>query len=153
MTLPRIARHTLRAFMIGMLAMSIPLLTACTGLMGGTSALQGSWVLVSGSDAEGTFVDAVQPITLVFEGDTVSGQAPCNPYSGPVIRGPGANGSGGIELGGLERTEMGCAEMQQNLLESRYFAALEAVDRVVVEGDALELTGDGEYLRFMRIAD
>lgn len=143
----------LRAFMFGMFAVSISLLAACTGLMSGTNALQGSWVLERGSDAEGSFVDAVQPITLVFEGDTVSGQAPCNPYSGPVVRGPGANVSGGIELGGVERTEMGCAEMEQNLLESRYFAALEAVDRVVVEGDSLELTGDGEYLLFMRISD
>lgn len=147
------ARHRLvRTLAIGMLAASIPLLTACAGLMSGTNALQGGWVLASGSDAEGVFIDPVQPITLEFEGDAVSGQAPCNPYSGPVRQGPGTSGTGPIKLAGMSRTEMGCAEQQQTLLESRYFAALETADRVAVsdDGERLEMTGDSIYLSFER---
>ncbi len=141
-----------RTMLVGMLAASIPLLTACSGFMSGTNALQGEWVLESGSDAQGTFIDAVQPITLEFEGDAVSGQAPCNPYSGPIVRGPGTSSTGALEFGGLSRTEMGCAEQEQNLLESRFFEALDAVDRVAVsdDGERLELTGDGVFLSFDR---
>lgn len=145
-------RRLVRTLAVGMLAASIPLLTACSGLVSGTTALQGEWVLASGTDTEGVFIEPVQPITLEFEGDTVSGQAPCNPYSGAVARGPGASGTGEISFGGLTRSEMGCAETQQNLLESRYFAAIEAVDRVAVsdDGERLELTGDDIFLSFDR---
>jgi heat shock protein HslJ len=138
--------------MVGMLAAGIPLLSACAGLMSGTSSLQGEWVLTSGSDSEGAFIEPAQPVTLTFDGDTVNGQAPCNAYSGPVMRGPGASDAGPLEFGGLERTEMGCLEQEQNLLESRYFAALEAADRVLLSGDGetLELTGDGIFVLFER---
>ena len=145
------ARNRLsRIFAVGMLAVSVPLLTACSGLMSGTSALQGEWVLVSGTDAEGTFIDSVRPVTLEFDGDAVAGQAPCNPYSGAVVEGPGSSGNGPIALSGLSRTEMGCAEMEQNLLESRFFAAIEGVDRASVsdDGERLELTGDDVFLQF-----
>lgn len=147
-----VRRRFARTLAIGMLAVSIPLLSACSGLVSGTTALQGEWVLASGTDAEGTFIDPVQPITLEFEGDAVSGQAPCNPYSGAVVRGPGASGTGSIAFSGLSRTEMGCAEIEQNLLESRFFAAMEAVDRVAVsdDGERLELTGDDIFVSFDR---
>ncbi len=139
-----------RTVLFGMLAMSIPLLTACSGFMTGTSALQGEWVLESGTDTEGAFIEPVQPITLEFDGDAVTGQAPCNPYSGAVVRGPGSSGTGTIEFGALTHSEMGCAEMEQNVLESRFFAAIEGVDRVSVsdDGDRLELTGDDVFLQF-----
>ncbi|MFM2353153.1 MAG: hypothetical protein RLZZ608_559 [Actinomycetota bacterium] len=138
--------------MIGMLAASIPLLSACAGLMSGTTALQGEWLLTSGSDAQGAFIESSQPVTLTFDGDSVSGQAPCNPYSGSVARGPGAGSTGPLELGGLTRSEMGCAEQRQNELEGRYFAALEAADSVSVsaDGETLELTGDDLFVRFER---
>ncbi len=147
-----VRRRLVRTLALGMLAVSIPLLTACAGLGSGTIALQGEWVLASGTDAEGTFIDPVQPITLEFDGDAVNGQAPCNPYSGAVVRGPGAGGTGSIAFSGLSRTEMGCAEMEQNQLESRFFAAIEAVDRVGVsdDGEHLELTGDDIFLSFDR---
>jgi heat shock protein HslJ len=135
-----------------MLAASIPLLTACAGLMSGTTAIQGEWVLMSGSDAEGAFIDPAQPVTLTFDGDAVSGQTPCNSYSGSVARGPGASDTGPLEFGSLMRTEMACAEQSQNLLEGRYFAALESTDRVELsdDGETLELTGDGVFVRFER---
>ncbi len=138
--------------MIGMLAASIPLLSACAGLMSGTSSLQGEWVLASGSDAQGALIDSAQPVTLTFDGDEVSGQAPCNTYSAAVARGPGAGSTGPLEFGGITRTEMACAEQQQNELEGRYFAALEAADSVSVsdDGETLELTGDGVFVRFER---
>jgi heat shock protein HslJ len=141
-----------RTLAVGMLAVSIPLLAACSGFVSGTTALQGEWVLASGTDAEGAFIDPVRPITLEFEGDAVSGQAPCNPYSGVIVRGPGSSGTGEIEFGALTRSEIGCAEMEQNLLESRFFAAIEAVDRVAVsdDGERLELTGDDIFLSFDR---
>ena len=145
-------RVGMTVLMVGMLAAGIPLLSACAGLMSGTSSLQGEWVLTSGSDADGSFIEPVQPVTLTFGGDAVSGQAPCNAYSGAVVRGPGANDVGPLEFGGLTRTEMGCAEQEQNLLEGRYFAALEATDRVQVSDDSetLELTGDAIFVRFDR---
>lgn len=144
--------RSIRPIVIGMLALSIPLLTACSGLMSGTSSLQGEWVLESGSDADGVFIDSVQPITLTFEGDAVSGQAPCNPFTGPDVQGPGTSSSGAIDFGGLTRSEMGCAEQEQNVLEGRFFAALETVDQVLVsdDGESLELTGDGIFLSFER---
>ncbi len=144
--------RSIRPIVIGMLALSIPLLTACSGLMSGTTSLQGEWVLESGSDADGVFINSVQPITLTFEGDAVSGQAPCNPFSGPVVRGPGTSSTGAIEFDGLTRTEMGCAEQEQNVLEGRFFEALETVDQVLVsdDGESLELTGDGIFLSFER---
>ena len=139
-----------RALLFGMLAMSIPLLTACSGFLTGTSALQGEWVLESGTDGDGASIEPVRPVTLQFEGDAVTGQAPCNPYSGAVARGPGSSGTGTIEFDALTRSEMGCAEMEQNLLESRFFAAIEAADRVSVsdDGERLELTGDEVFLQF-----
>lgn len=138
--------------MFGMLAASIPLLSACAGLMSGTSALQGEWVLTSGSDTQGALIDSAQPVTLTFDGDEVSGQAPCNTYNASVSRGPGAGSTGPLEFGGIARTEMACAEQQQNELEARYFAALEAADSVSVsdDGETLELTGDGVFVRFER---
>lgn len=134
------------------LAASTALLGGCSGITNGTNALQGEWVLESGSDAEGTFIDSVRPITLEFDGDSVSGTAPCNQYTGPMTRGPGVNDTGPISFGGLTRTEMGCAEQEQNLLESRYFAALEGADSVAVsdDGERLELTGDEVFLSFDR---
>jgi heat shock protein HslJ len=109
-------------------------------------------VLASGSDADGSFIDPVQPVTLTFDGDAVSGQAPCNAYGGPVVRGPGASTVGALEFGGLTRTEMACAEQEQTQLEGRYFAALEATDRVQVsdDGETLELTGDEIFVVFER---
>ena len=64
----------------------------------------------------------------------------------------GASDAGPLEFGGLTRTEMGCAEQDQNLLEGRYFAALEAADSVSVsaDGETLELTGDDLFVRFER---
>ncbi len=151
----RTTQHrTARLLLIGMLAASIPILTACSGLTTGTTALQGEWVLDGGSDAEGVLIDSANPVTLVFDGDEVSGVSPCsNTYSGPIAEGPGASGTGAILLGGLTRTEMGCVEQEQNLLESRYFAALEAVDRSTLDADSLELTGDSIFLRFERADD
>ena len=148
-----VRRRLVRTLAFGMLAVSIPLLSACSGLTTGTTALQGEWVFDGGSDSGGVFIDSANPVTLVFEGDSVSGRSPCgNVYSGPVVEGPGAGGSGALRLGGLTRTEMGCLEQDQNHLESRYFSALEAVDRVAVsdDGERLELTGDDIYLSFDR---
>ncbi|UYN84749.1 MAG: META domain-containing protein [Microcella sp.] len=135
-----------------MLVASTALLGGCAGMMNGTSALQGEWVLESGSDAEGTFIDSMRPITLEFDGDSVSGSAPCNQYTGPMTRGPGVDGTGPISFGGLTRTEMACGEQEQNLLENRFFAALEGADSVSVsdDGERLELTGDGVFLSFDR---
>ena len=155
-TLARTATaHTRRATTVVagiVLAASTALLGGCAGVMNGTSALQGEWVLESGSDAEGAFIDSVRPITLEFDADSVSGTAPCNQYSAPMTRGPGVHSTGSISFGGLTRTEMGCAEQEQNLLESRYFAALEGADSVSVsdDGERLELTGDGVFLSFDR---
>ena len=92
----------------------------------------GSWELVSATDAAGSF--DLPPITLTVDGESFTGGAPCNSYSGTFFS-------------GFTTTERGCADLA---LEQRYYAALGLVDDAsVVEGMLALTRGDSAWLEFM----
>ncbi|MDO8337793.1 MAG: META domain-containing protein [Microcella sp.] len=105
--------------------------------------LQGAWVLTSGADARGAFIDAASPITLEVEGRDFSGRSPCNSYSGTLDA-----SAGGLGLGSFATTEAACADPEQMELEGRYYAALGEVERAERTAGELVLTGPGVELVF-----
>lgn len=128
------------------LALLAPL--ALTALLGGcvdsaAEPLQGAWVLTSGADARGAFIDAASPITLEVEGRDFSGRSPCNSYSGTLDA-----SAGGLGLGSFATTEAACADPEQMELEGRYYAALGEVERAERSAGELVLTGPGVELVF-----
>lgn len=133
---------------LALAATAVGLLTGCAA-DASVEPLQGSWVLASGSDAEGSFIDATSPVTLVVEGQDFSGSSPCNTYSGTV-----RTAGGGIDLGtgGIASTEQACADPDQMALEGRYYDALIGVSRAESTGDELVLTGPGVELVYSAAA-
>lgn len=97
--------------------------------------LDGSWHLVTGSDAQGTFDLTGRDVTLVVEGDEVGGTSACNHYFGTVT----VDGEE-VTFGGLGGTEMGCDPPVMDL-EQRYLTALAAVEQGVRTRDDLTLLG------------
>ncbi|WBU39130.1 META domain-containing protein [Homoserinibacter sp. YIM 151385] len=116
------------------------------GGSGSPAELDGTWTLVSASDADGDYLpDAALvpgPVTLEIDGDEARGQAPCNGYAGE-LRVTGDR----IDIGPLTSTEIGCDGGE---LEVRYLAALDAVDRVEADASGLALDGEGISLRYER---
>jgi heat shock protein HslJ len=108
-----------------------------------TEALQGSWVLTSGSDAQGQFIEATSPVTLEVEGRDYSGRSPCNSYFGTVT-----GSSSSVSFEELVTTEAACADPEQMELEGRYYAALTAVGQATRSQRELVLTGRGVELVF-----
>jgi len=104
--------------------------------------LTGSWHLVSGGDADGSFDLTGRSVTLVVEGDTASGTSACNHYSGDLdLEGDS------VRLSGMSGTEMACEPAVMDL-ERRYLDALGVVARAERSGDALTLSGPGRRLGF-----
>lgn len=97
--------------------------------------LEGSWHLVTGSDAQGELDLTGRDVTLVVEGDEVSGTSACNHYFGDVT----VDGED-VTFGGLGGTEMGCDPPVMDL-EQRYLTALAAVEQGVRTRDDLTLIG------------
>jgi len=122
-------------------------LAACRAPGGAPSAtssgtLDGTWTLESGtSGGEALPLVAGRAITLVIDGDKVSGRA-CNLYGGPID----VNGSR-ITLGQLSMTEMACDEPMMSA-EAAYHAALSKVDTAERRGDTLTLSGAQVSLRY-----
>lgn len=97
------------------------------------------WRLVS---INGQPFDA--PATMAFApgGRQVSGRAPCNRWSGMVVRGSGD----AWRVDKVVSTEMACDQLAA---EGRFFEALQAMTRQTVSGDILELSdGAGRVMRF-----
>ncbi len=119
------------------------ILSACRGVGGGQAAsLDGTWTLESGtSGGQAIPLVAGRPITLVIDGDKVSGRA-CNLYGGSID----VNGSR-ITLGQLSMTEMACDEPMMSA-EAAYHAALSKVDSAARSGDTLTLSGSQVSLRY-----
>lgn len=100
------------------------------------------WVL-DREDSSLTVADD-NPVTLAVDGDTVSGQAPCNTYRGDFDLGDDDS----VDIGPLALTRMACPGSATDA-EDELVAALEAVDHVEVEvdedgrddADGLVLTG------------
>lgn len=122
------------------------LLSACGEDVGRAAAddvdLTGSWHLVSGRDADGSFDLTGRSVTLVVEGDTASGTSACNHYSGE-LRVEGDS----VRLIGMSGTEMACEPAVMDL-ERRYLDALVVVERAERSGGALSLSGRGRWLDF-----
>ena len=99
--------------------------------------LDGGWQLVAGTDTTGTFdlEDVPQPVTLEIDDRTASGRAPCNTFTGDF------NGTvDGVDFGPLATTRMACTPDSLMRLETRYIAALEAVDTATLDGSTLTLS-------------
>lgn len=122
------------------------LLSACGEDVGraddGGVDLTGSWHLVSGRDADGSFDLTGRSVTLVVEGGTASGTSACNHYSGDLeVEGDS------VRLSGMSGTEMACEPAVMDL-ERRYLDALGVAARAERSGDALTLSGPGRRLDF-----
>ena len=102
--------------------------------------LEGTWVLVSGSTADGPL--AVTPaahVSLTFDDDGMGGKGPCNDYGADYdLDGASFDVSGP----GIEQTLAGCVDEALGALESAYLSALNEVDAVAREGSTLTMTGE-----------
>jgi heat shock protein HslJ len=106
--------------------------------------LSGDWLLVKGSDADGSMPLGLVSITLAIQQDgTVSGQAPCNSYTGALEQ-----DASSVTFGPLASTLMACVDDTKTALETRYLAALESVGTARLGGEILDLSGDGVSLRY-----
>lgn len=108
------------------------------------SDLNGEWRLAKGSDAAGAIEVNGAPVTLVIANDAVSGQAPCNTYTGEVA----VDGSS-VVFGTIAQTLMACTDDARTELESRYLAALEGVTGAKLGGETLTLIGADVTLQFV----
>jgi heat shock protein HslJ len=138
-------RHRFTAATLTLLVFAA--LSGCTDSGGSAVApLQGSWVLESGADADGAFIDSTSPVTLTVSGREFSGDSPCNLYSGTL-----STAGGGVDFGdgGIASTERACVDMAQMGLEARYYAALVAIERAEARGEELVLTGAGVELVYV----
>jgi heat shock protein HslJ len=110
------------------------------------AALPGtSWRLgdVSGAPA----IESIEA-TLEFQSEgTVSGNASCNTFRGPVT----IEANGGIKFGALATTRKLCPGEKVMQQEAAYLAALAKVERFELSGDSLTLSAGGRpVLRFVR---
>jgi heat shock protein HslJ len=142
--LPRLAAMTRRSVLPPVIGVALVLLLgACRGAGSGQAvSLDGTWILAAGTSS-GAAIPLVpgRDVTLVIDGDTVSGRA-CNLYSGSVT----IDGSH-VTLGELSMTEMACDEPMMTT-EAAYHSALGSVDTAARSGDTLTLTGPGATLRY-----
>ncbi len=110
------------------------------------SGLEGSaWVLVEGESPDGPvpLVDG-WPITLVFDDTSFGGVAACNDY------GADASVSGtAITIEGLGWNDVGCGEAVI-ASEAAFFAAIQNVEAINLDGDELTLFGEASRLVFRR---
>ena len=125
-------RTTMTALVAGLL------LSACGEDVSGAADdgvdLTGSWHLVSGRDADGSFDLTGRSVTLVVEGDAASGTSACNHYSGALeVEGDS------VRLSGIGGTEMACEPAVMDL-ERRYLDDPPTAEeiRAVLERLALE---------------
>lgn len=92
------------------------------------------WVLVAPASIAGD-------VTITFDAEQVSGQAPVNRYFGPFTAGE----DGSLEFGALARTEMaGPPELMRS--EEEFFARLERVTAFDADEVQLTLRTGGEML-------
>jgi len=115
--------------------------------------LEGSWVLTSAADADGSIELGEAEVTLDLASGpggnalAVSGSAACNSYNGAMT----VDGDS-VTLGPLSTTLMACEEELMEV-ESSYLAALEGVTAAEVDDDTLTLSGDDSELVYSRASD
>jgi len=105
--------------------------------------MDGEWQLTGGSDAAGDIVVNGVPVTLLVSQGAVSGQAPCNTYTGGV-----SDDAGTLYFSPIAQTLMACADDTLTELETRYLAALQASTSATVDGETLTLDSADATLRF-----
>ena len=113
--------------------------------------IQGSWTLV-GMTVDGEQVDMLDdwPVTLMIEGDQISGTAACNSYGGTVQT--DGTGGGRFVTSDLFSTEMGCEQVAMEM-EQRFLASLQAIDSYeLADGLYLAEAGVDTSLEFQRNA-
>ena len=119
------------------------LLSGCSLLSGGSTTLDGEWLLQAGTNqGQAVPVVAGTKITLRIDGSQAGGSAACNLYGGTIQ----VNGTA-VEISALSMTEMAC---QENVMasESAYLAALPRVTTAERSGDSLVLSGPQVELRY-----
>jgi heat shock protein HslJ len=102
----------------------------------GTHGIEGQWRLIDGTDGGGRLDLEGSSITLTIEGDSFSGEGPCNTYRGTLTEDIRA-----VDFSEMASTIRGCDPAELGVLESRYFAALEAVGAGGLSGERLSLSG------------
>lgn len=126
---------------------------ACAACAGMTHSAAGSiaandWHLVEINGAAAVPADAAGRPTLRFSADSAraSGSGGCNSYGGTAaINGPS------LQVSRVISTKRACIEPALNEQETRFFRALESVDRYAIAGDTLQLFhGTDVALRFVR---
>ncbi|RZT66439.1 heat shock protein HslJ [Microcella alkaliphila] len=141
-----IARIALAAT-AGMLAMG---LAGCAASASAdSSAPDGTWMLVSASDANGPLPVDAGPVTLVINDGGVGGEV-CNSYGGNVTGTVGRTSAGEIAISEVFSTMMWCEADGLMDLESRYVRALQLATKAQLIEGALVLAGDDVRLRFER---
>lgn len=126
------------------------LMAGCNSLSAGAPApLTGTyWRLVELRTDERTPVDPALGAHLVFEDGRVSGSSGCNRLTGSYTVQDDS-----LRFSGLAGTRMACAPPAM-MLEQRFLAALEKVDRYRIEGEMLLLYGArGALARFEHYLD
>ena len=109
----------------------------------GTSLIDGSWILTSGSiDGETMTLVDDYTITMVIAGGEIGGRAACNSYGGFV-----AIGDASFALDALSWTEMGCEPAPMEL-EGQFLQGISLVDTAARSGDTARLTGPGVSFDF-----
>ena len=128
---------------ISSLALLLALATvACLG-SDFADSIEGEWQLTSGTvDGEDIPIIDSHPITIVFEGEQVSGTASCNGYGGTYQ----LSGSS-ISMSELASTEMACFPEETMDAESLFLGGLLRVSTVTLD-ETLTLRGDGVSMTF-----
>lgn len=127
---------------IAVLASVAMLSVACLG-SDFADSVEGSWQLASGTvNGEEIPILESHPVTMIFDGEAVTGTASCNGYEGSYE----LSGST-ITFGNLAMTEMACMPEETMLAESLFAEGLTTVDTVSLDGD-LTLSGSDTELTF-----
>ena len=121
------------------------LVSACLG-SDFADSVEGSWQMTSGTlDGEEIPILDSHPITMVIEGNQISGTASCNGYSGTFD----LDGSE-ITIGPLATTQMACFPEETMQAETMFGEAMTRVETVTLD-DELTLSGDGVELVFVAL--
>lgn len=146
-TTRRPARAALAALALAVSATMM--IAGCSALgIGSGAGLGGDWGLVAGDDATGAFDLSIGGITMIVQGDRVSGTAACNTYGGTIV-GNVTDTEQPLSVEQLFQTEMACLDDGVMELEQRYLDALAAVTTARrIDADTVQLTGPDVRLEF-----
>lgn len=121
-------------------AMAQPTSNKAPFIMAQSSAIAGSWRLVSmGATASPTVPPQTTELTTNFEGDRISGSGGCNRFTGTY-----QTESNKLSIGALASTRMACEESMMNQ-ETKYLTALQGAQRY-------EVNSQGELQIFYQTA-